>query len=102
MTLTKARKNQKMPSVHANHPLRALTTLQLKALQQWINHYRQNWKQELRHAWLHAGARAAYYTPELQQIRNSDGNALLEKISFADVEALLAERLSTSAHGGCR
>lgn len=78
-------------SVGPKHPLRALTTAQLQALQQWIKHYR-NWKQELDAAWMRAGARTAYYSPELQQIRNCEGNTLLQETTAADVEALLAER----------
>lgn len=89
-----ARANRKLRSMQPDHPLRALTTPQLQALQQWVNHYRNNWKQELSAAWLRAGARAAYYTPELQQIRNLGGDALLQKITFADIEVLLTERRS--------
>lgn len=65
-----------------------------EALQQWIDHYARDWKQALDAAWLRAGARTAYYAPELQQIRNRGRNTLLQNTTTADVEALLAERHS--------
>ena len=79
-----------LPGLALDHPVRALSVSQARALADWMGHYPHNWIMELGEAWMRAGAGTAYYTPKLQQIRNSFGGELLEKITSSDVLALIA------------
>lgn len=75
--------------------LNHLTDAHVLALAEWADRQGVNWKSKLYAAWLVAGERVPYYTPELQQIRNKHGVAGINRVTFT---ALVEVRASINAN----